>query len=380
MPFTGRAVYSTGVHNTMAEDVSPIISMISPFETPFLDFLDEPEDEAENVLYEWLEDELGPNTIVSSTAHAATTGNTIGVHALGSSGAVTGYLQVGMILKNKRTLEYMQIAAVTSGSNTIGLTRAVGGTSAATINAQDELFVVSTAELEGAGITTDVSVPRSRPSNYLQIFKKDVILSETVQAVTHIGVDNEFDRQKMQRIREVTRDLEKAAIQGISLGNTIGSSSAYRTFNGVLAQIVTNIVTTMATITTITQVEQALDLAWGEGADNLNLIVCDRIKKSQLNLLQAPRVTVNQGTQDKLFRHGITTLETDHGTHLVLKSRWMPDNSMMILDTSRVHIVPLKGRSFAFHEKPYGGDARTGYVVGEYTVRVRNEKGLVKVI
>jgi len=62
MAFTGKATYSAGVTlPELAEDVSDLIGIISPYETPLLDALGEPMREATSTHHEWLEDELLPN-------------------------------------------------------------------------------------------------------------------------------------------------------------------------------------------------------------------------------------------------------------------------------------------------------------------------------
>ena len=50
MAFTGRATYSN--FNTIAEDVSDTISIISPHETPLLDFLGDADLPATSTLHE----------------------------------------------------------------------------------------------------------------------------------------------------------------------------------------------------------------------------------------------------------------------------------------------------------------------------------------
>jgi hypothetical protein len=63
MPFTGKATYSAGATlPEIAEDVSDIIGIVSPFETPLLDHLGDPMRAATSTIHEWLEDTLLPNT------------------------------------------------------------------------------------------------------------------------------------------------------------------------------------------------------------------------------------------------------------------------------------------------------------------------------
>ncbi|MHC5156162.1 MAG: SU10 major capsid protein, partial [Planctomycetota bacterium] len=62
MSFTGKATYSSGATlPEIAEDVSDVISIVSPFETPLLDVLGDPLRAATSTHHEWLEDTLLPN-------------------------------------------------------------------------------------------------------------------------------------------------------------------------------------------------------------------------------------------------------------------------------------------------------------------------------
>ena len=63
MAFTGKATYSAGATlPEIAEDVSDIIGLVSPHETPLLDHLGDPQRSATSTIHEWLEDTLLPNT------------------------------------------------------------------------------------------------------------------------------------------------------------------------------------------------------------------------------------------------------------------------------------------------------------------------------
>lgn len=372
MVFTGRALYNTGVFDGVAEDVSDIIGMISPTETPLLDRLGDAPKPAENVLHEWLEDSLNPNTIISSATYInSTNAAVLLVHAGGS--AVSAYLQVGAVLKNKTTGEYMQITSL--GGNTIGVTRAFASTTIATITAGDEIFVVSDAALEGADVTGDISRPRVRRSNYCQIFKKDVIISGTVQAVTQLGgITDELDYQKQNRMKEAIRDLEKAAIQGKVSGNSIGSSTAYRTMKGIWDHIVTNSTSTGTISPTI--LDDVIKLAWNQGAGDLNLIIADANWKRVIDGWNVSRVLVSNDSET--YHRRITMFEGTFGVHEVILGRWMPNNSLMVLSTQRVKVIPLRGRSFTYQDVAKTGDSMKGMVLGEYTVEVKNEEGLAK--
>lgn len=371
MAFTGRAIYDTGVWDGIAEDVSDVISMISPSETPLLDFLGDAQYPARSVLHEWLEEEMTPNTITASTA-ASTSGTAIAVHVRGTG--IGNFLTVGAVLKDNTTGEYMQVAS--TSQNTITVTRAFGGTTAGAHSAGTSMTVIANASLEGADVSDDVSRPRSRYSNYCQIFKVDVIVSGTEQAVSHIGVADEFEHQKNLRIRESLRDLEKAVILGKSSGNTIGSASAYRTFKGLWDHIETN-ATSSGTLTA-SILEDAIQSAWGNGADDLDAIIVDATWKRVIDGWNSTRIQVSN--TDQTYRNMVSFYEGTFGRMPVFLNRWMPTKTLMVIASNRVKVLPLQGRSFRFEEVARTGDSMKGMVVGEYTLEAKNASlGMAKI-
>lgn len=372
MVFTGRAVYDTGVFDGIAEDVSDIIGMISPFETPLLDVLGDSPYSANNVLHEWLEESLNPDTIVaSSTLINSTNATAIGVHVSGSS--IGRYMQVGAVLKNTRTGEYLQITA--TSTNTITVDRAFGGSSIATIAAGDSLFMIGPSALEGADVNADISRPRARQSNYCQIFKKDIIVSGTNQATVQLGnVADEYAHQKEMRIRESIRDLEKTVIQGKLSGNTLGSSSAYRTMRGLWDSLTTNS-TSLGSLTP-THLNSLIAGPWQQGAGDLDIIIASANWKGIIDSWNTNRQRVMNS--DVRYQDLVTTFESTFGTLRVILGRWMPASSLMVISSERVKVMPLRGRSFQHKAVAPTGDAEKGMVIGEYTLEVKNQEGMAK--
>lgn len=370
MPFSGLAVYNTGVLDEIAEDVSDMISMISPFETPVLNRLAQAPRPASHVLHEWLEDDLAPNTITSSTA-ASTSGTAFAVHKAGNP--VAFRYQPGTILKNNATGEYLQVTAVSG--NTLTITRAFAGTTAAVLGAGDEIFVISDAALEGADVSTDTSNARSRKSNYCQIFKKDIIISGTMRAVKTLGnAGDEYNYQLQKRMKEGLRDLEKAVIHGKLSGNTIGSVSNYRTLKGIWDFLATNS-TSVATLST-TVLDDVIGNAWGAGGTP-NLIVADATWKRIIDGFNSNRAALANSEMDQ-YQNMVTRYESTYGAFDVILGRWMPNKSIMVIDTNNIHVVPLQGRSFQHTFVAPTGDATKGMLLGEYTLEVKNEAGMAK--
>ena len=62
MPFTGKATYDGGASlPELVDDVSDLVGLISPFDTPLLDAIGSPRYSAKSTHHEWFEDKLNPN-------------------------------------------------------------------------------------------------------------------------------------------------------------------------------------------------------------------------------------------------------------------------------------------------------------------------------
>src|SRR6059058_3315584 len=144
MSFTGKATYSAG--STLpetAEDISDLVAINSPHETPLLDALGDPARAAHSTVHEWLEDALLPNSdqINDSTYGNATTDTQFVVdHA--------DRFRVGDQIKVTTSNEVMLVTAVNTGTNTLTVTRGYGGTTAAALADNQPLIILGNAALE----------------------------------------------------------------------------------------------------------------------------------------------------------------------------------------------------------------------------------------
>jgi len=142
MPFTGKATYSAGTSlPEIAEDVSDLVGIVSPFETPLLDAIGDPQVEARSTHHEWLEDTLLPNTdTVTTTPTNPQTDTEIEVDH-------PDRFRVGDQIRCGDSEELLLVTAV--GSSTITVTRGYGGTTAEDIAAGDTMHILGNASLEG---------------------------------------------------------------------------------------------------------------------------------------------------------------------------------------------------------------------------------------
>ena len=371
MPFTGKATYSAGASlPEIAEDVSDLVGIVSPFETPLLDAIGDPQVEARSTHHEWLEDTLLPNTdTVTTTPTNPQTDTEIEVDH-------PDRFRVGDQVRCGDSEELLLVTAV--GSSTITVTRGYGGTTAEDIAAGDTMHILGNASLEGQDADAARFTARTRRSNWTQIFSKTVLVSGSELAVRHLGLADEVDFQKAKALRELLRDLENTILGGISPeADQIGSETVRRTMNGILPQLATNrFVPGTGGFPSGNDLDEAklntaLRLIWEQSSGQVDLIAVNGYQKRIISQFGAGSRAY--APDDPRFTSQVAIYESDFGVQRVVLSRWVPRDAVVLLDSSRIQILPLAGRSFHYRPLAVTGDFEKGQVLGEYTLELRNE-------
>jgi hypothetical protein len=375
MSFTGKATYSAGsTLPEIAEDVSDLVSIVSPHETGLLDALGDPLHAATSTRHEWLEDELLPNTDAVDEPAI----NDAGLDVTSLTVANGDRFRAGDQIRTPGHSEIMLVTDVTG--DVLTLARGYGGTTREQISDEDVLQILGNAALEGADASAARFTVRQRKSNYTQIFSAAVQVSGTEAAVRQIAVDDEMDYQKANRLRELLRDLENTAINGVAPeADAEGSASVRRTMRGIIASLSTNVmvpnVGLIPAAATLAEehVNAALRTVWEASGAKPDLIVCGGSQKRRINAFIQATQRFSSGTET--FKNLVSIYESDFGVCRVVLSRYVPADTVLFLDSSRVGLVPLSGRSFQFKNLAVTGDYQSGELLGEYTLELRNEKG-----
>lgn len=366
MAFTGKATYDGGSNlPELVDDVSDLVGLISPFETPLLDAIGSPRSFARSTRHEWLEDRLNPNTTAIDNGAGYGTGDTVLTVDDGS------VFRAGDLIKANASDEVMQ--AVSSTATTVTVTRGYGGTAAAALADNQELVVIGHAALEGEDAAAAIAQIRSRLENFTQIFTETVSISGSLDAVSLHGVEREFDYQTINRLRELMRQLEQSVICGVKASSSPeGSVSVRRTMGGILSYISgANAVVNDVGGAALTEdtLNQAIRDAWEKGG-RPSAIVCNGFQKRKISEF------ISSGTQfvpgETKLRSLIDVYESDFGVQRVILSRWVPADKILLLDLDKIQVMPLQGRSFQVKPLATTGDFRKAQVIGEYTLEIHN--------
>jgi hypothetical protein len=369
MSFTGKATYSAGATlPEIAEDVADLVSIASPHETPLLNALGDPAHAAKSTIHEWLEDSLVPNT---DTLGTVTNSTTVEVSAIDR-------FRVGDLIRAEGSGEVILVTAINTSTSVLTLQRSYGGSPTTPLVEGSTLHILGNAALEGGDAGTPRFTTRSRKTNYTQIFTGTIEVSGSELACKQIGVKDELDYQKNQRLRELVRDLENSVINGFApSSNPQGSSTVRRSMRGIVSFLQTNVFVPgesafpADTALTEAQLNLALRTIWQSSAGNVDLIVVGGVEKRSINQFIASNRRFT--TLTDTYRDQVSVYESDFGVCRVILSRYIPTGSVLLLDSSRINVMPLAGRSFHYKPLASTGDRESGQVIGEYTLELRNE-------
>jgi hypothetical protein len=240
------------------------------------------------------------------------------------------------------------------------------------------LHILGNAALEGDDAPAVRFTNRSRKGNWTQIFTSPVRVSGSDLAVRKLSVSDELDYQKQERIRELLRDLEATVINGTSPSATPeGNSTVRRTMKGIIANLTSNVFAPSVggfpadADLTEAQLNLALRLVWENASSRIDTIVVNGYQKRRINgFITSGR---SYGAAETSYRDLVSVYESDFGVCRVVLSRSVPADTVLLLDSSRVDVLPLSGRSFHYKPLASTGDYEAGELIGEYTLELRNE-------
>jgi hypothetical protein len=380
MPFTGLSTFdqfTASGGSLIEEDVSPTIKLLSIRETPVLDWLGDGDFVAKNVVHEFVEEELRPNYLTTAGAiNSATAATGIQLSGLGDT------LTVGTLLENESVApEVMQVTSVV-GANSVLVSRNFGSSGVGSLASGGRLFVRAPLALEGQDAVGDVTRSRRRKQTYVKFLQLPITVSLTQAAVKGIGIDDEYSHQKMLRLAEALRDLEKEVIRGRASGNSIGSESVYRSFNGLRAQV-GSISSVLGVGSFSANPHLYLGNAWQSAYDNglraneTIALLCGQSTFRDISNLNDTKV--QDSNQSEVFQRRIRKYSGPFGDATVILSPWMPAQGVIGIAKERVKVGPLQGRSFRHIPLAMTGSAQKGAIEGEYTVEIHHPQAMFQI-
>ncbi len=187
-----------------------------------------------NPEFKWFEDVYGGR--YARTTNAETAGSTT-IEVTGAGTTSTYIFTVGDMVRNSRTSENFLVTAVSSTALTV--TRGFGSVAAAAMNAGDGLFIIGNVNEENAG-ARNVNSTRSTPqTNYTQIFKTSIAVSNTEKAANLYG-GKDLPYQRAKKGTEHALDIERAFWFGQKNYDVTGTQAHPRRSTGGVDEFITS--------------------------------------------------------------------------------------------------------------------------------------------
>lgn len=148
--------------------------------------------------------------------------------------------RIGMVIQDVTTGEQMLVTNVVS--NTLTVTRGWGTTSAGSLTNNDVIVIIGNANAEGAAVPTALTATPVKKTNYTQIFREPIDVTETEDATELYAGSNDLAGLRREHLQLHMKDIERAFFFGEPKEDTSGSQPI-RATGGLRYWITTNVAT-----------------------------------------------------------------------------------------------------------------------------------------
>jgi uncharacterized protein DUF5309 len=319
---------------------------------------------------EWDEEELLTPVSAIKAANTFATADTYIVLAAGDKfrfatgdTAVVGPNAAG-------SLEQVRITGYGSTTDTLTVTRAVGGSAADQYLAGATFRGVGSMLKEGSDPENFRFNALTNLFNYTEIFGPWLIqVSRSEETVSRkggmYGVPDQYAKQIANKVREITVAVEQASVYGQRIEDT---TNGWRAMGGLAYFITTNIDTSTTSLTLST-----MNTQWQKSYANGGMVDTILVGPTQRrNISQFDAAAIRLDRSETIRGQVVAELDSDFGNALVVLDRWVNTNDLFGLDRQWIDFAVLDPMTFEPLAKT--GDSMKGQVVGEKSMRVRMQK------
>ena len=350
---TIKGLVTTYNVNENKVDVSPVLSMLKLPQTPLLNQIGISNETVDSTHYEWWDDVL---PILKTTLAAAYTAGG------GSITVATGdgiHFQPGDIIRIENSI--YRVTAVNTDTLTIVV---VSGD--ANHDADVDVELIGNAYAEASEYQDSQYTQKIKRYNVTQIFKDHVKFSGTQLEVSQYVNEDVFLNEVQRKLEKLRRLMERTAWLGVRVDPS--DNTTPRLMGGIKWFI------EQEGITSTTTFSEANFNAFLKQIFDASGVVKEAwmnpSTKAYFNALNDDKLVVERGdtTAGKLIK----TYMSDYGDVDIKTTPHLPENIIIVFDTTKVAVRPLQNRQFKYEQLAKTGDYIKGQIVGEYTLEFRN--------
>lgn len=356
-------IYSYSFANRV-RDLSDIMSTVVANEPRFISYF-KPVADATQQKHEWLEDQIGGR---SFTALSVTSGNVT------VSADDAAKLRVGTRFVPAGDSALFKVTAISGTTVTVAL-EAANGSSTAAAAANTVYTIISTPIAEGSKEGENTFHQSGTGENYTQIFRKDIELTGTALAIKVYGsVDNQLNRQTSFALRELARDLNRAAIFGHRQARTPsenGQAGGLYDFGLQTGGLSVNGLQKTLDSYMVNDGAQGVTGAGGVPS----LVLCAPGQARVLSAEYRDRLQILRSDDRRGAYVAVVVNDMNGSGMTIVADPDMPDTDAWVLDPTGFGLSNLRGRAISDEDttqKGFDGIRRTA--IGELTFEFKNAK------
>lgn len=223
------------------------------------------------------------------------------------------------------------------------------------------------AQLENQPFSSTPATPRVKLENYIQIFMRDCMVSDSQEAVLKAGVKSEMAYQLAKTLKMIALDVEYAIVNNAT--KVQGTATVQGKFGGVpyFNAVASNHVTG-STAVTEANLNDAIQKAWAVGGTPDICVVSGANKRIISGFTgNAQRERSADSTKIKQI---VDVYESDFGLVNMVLHRLQPDNRIDLLQSEYwklAYLIPFKT-----YERPKDSLMNGKVVTGQLTMECRS--------
>ena len=350
--------------------ITDYVAMLDPSDAPFVEAiggLDGASSKfkftASGIKCEWLEDTLAPLVGALSAAVTDASVTTLGV-------ADGNMFQPGHVLKIGDELVWVSNVSGT----TLTITRGFGGTTAAAHTVGALINIVSEARLEGA-VSSDLGFTNfTSDYNYSQIFERKIKLTGSAPIQDVYGFVDPYEYQAAKLMPEMMRLIELTLQEGKRTGDVEHPTTVPRAMGGVDVFLTTNITTAAVTTLSITNIENAIKLAYEDGASGQFTAIINPTDFQRITALYNNSSFIRFPPEQTRVGMVPATIVTPFGNVDFVVDRWQKVNKIYFIKPENMGMITL--RPWQIKDLPADGDFTANELIGEFSFAVKLPKSM----
>ncbi len=364
-----------GVRGTFNETVGVKVDMdegvdiLSPSDVPIQQILGV--ESTVQTKVEWMDEDLMGQKVTVDDASVTGDGSSGTPWTFNVDAGTAEELRVGDILWNETNgssaVQY-RVESYNTSTDEVTVTAFAGNATAPANN--DVLSIVGQYRDEGSDPTEMRSNERNARYNYTEIFQEGVEATRTARkrggGAGLYGKGDPYDHEVMKKFKELGIRFERSAIHG---QRAVSVDAKRRSMGGLFYYITSNTASNTKA-NARTALNSLLRQCYDDGGTPTLLLVSPAVKEAislnlDASLRQASHQTRNAG-------YVVDRFMSDFGEVDIATDRHLPTTKGFALSTEYAKIVNFDPYQHELLAKT--GDADSGHIVGEKSLKVKNEK------